>query len=254
VAAHAQGGSTFPAEEKTTVRKLIVLAPAAMVLAAAATAAGQSNVGIGPATSFHAAFGPARPHASAGYSVRVTGAPPPPGVTEAPALRQQIVFPAGTRFDTAAIARCHATASQLADQAAESLCSSASRIGTGAAEGLLNGQTVHFDLVVFNRPRGLIFAGERDGKPLKQSFLGAYSGRRLTLEVPTANGAIAPTLFSARIRAHARRGHRYLTTPATCPRSHRWTVLTTFQGIDAIPDGSPVGDAQRRRTTITCRA
>ena len=89
--------------------------------------------------------------------------------------------------------------------------------------------------------------------PLKQSFLGAYAGRRVTIEVPTVNGAIAPTLFTARIHARSRRGHRYLTTPATCPRIGRWTVLTTFQGIDAVPDGTPVGDVQRRRTTIACR-
>lgn len=231
--------------------KLASLAALSLVLIAAAVAVAATD--IGRPTSFQGGFTAARPGASSGFDIVVTGAPPPAGTQEPPAVRQVVLFPRGTRFDTRAAPACRATAAELQAQGAEAVCPAASRIGTGVAEGVLNGQPVHFDLVAFNFPGRIDFAAESNGMPLKQGFFGRILSRRLILDVPTSNGAIAPTRFEAHIGARKRAGRRYVRTPRTCPRGGRWRFVTTFTGLTAPAGGTPTGSTHTLRDTSRCR-
>jgi hypothetical protein len=226
---------------------------AALFVALMATAVAVAATDIGRPSSFQGGFTATRPGASSGFDIVVTGAPPPAGTQEPAAVRQVVLFPRGTRFDTGAVPACHATVADLQAQGAEAVCPASSRIGTGVAEGVLNGQPVHFDLVAFNFPRRIDFAAESNGMPLKQGFFGRISGRRLVLDVPTNNGAIAPTRFEAHISAHQRAGHRYVRTPRTCPRGRRWRFVTTFTGLTPPAGGALIGSTHTLGDTARCR-
>lgn len=231
--------------------KLASLSALLVVLLAASAALAATD--IGRPTSFQAGFTSTHRGALTGLDIVVTGAPPPAGTQEAPAVRQTVLFPRGTRFDTRAARRCTATDAELAAQGAEAVCPPASRVGTGIAEGVLNGAPVHFDLVAYNFARRIFFAGERNGQPLKQGFDGRISGRRLTLVVGTAGGAIAPTRFEAHIPARHRGARRYLRTPRTCPGTGRWRIVSTFTGLTAPAGGTPTGSVYTLRDTARCR-
>jgi hypothetical protein len=205
----------------------------------------------GRVTSFTANFSSKRGGSRTGVLLRTVGEPPEAPGTVAAAIRQTVAFPAGTRLRAGALPQCEATDAMLAEQGAEAVCPERSRVGSGRAEGLLAGTaTVSFDLAVYAVRGKLFFAGQRAGMPLKQGFIGVPSGRKLVLTVPTMGGAIAPTLFEARIDAHA--GSRaWLKTPERCPRSGHWVARGTFQGLTA-PGGDPVGPSQRVRDTTPC--
>ena len=224
---------------------------AALVAVAAPAVVLAQEPGAGKATSFAATFSAKRPATSTGVLLRTTGEPPAPPTTVPPVVRQTVTFPAGTRLRLGALPQCTATDDVLAAQGAEAACPPASRVGKGRAEGVLNGTTVRFDLGVYAVRGSLFFAGERDGVPLKQGFFGVASGRRLALTVPTSNGAIAPTLFEARIPAAAA-GTAWLRTPKRCPSTHRWVAEATFQGLTAV-GGTPVGAAQTVQAESPCR-
>ena len=224
---------------------------AALVAVAAPAVVLAQEPGAGNATSFAATFSAKRPATSTGVLLRTTGEPPAPPTTVPPVVRQTVTFPAGTRLRLGALPQCTATDDVLAAQGAEAACPPASRVGKGRAEGVLNGTTVRFDLGVYAVRGSLFFAGERDGVPLKQGFFGVASGRRLALTVPTSNGAIAPTLFEARIPAAAT-GTAWLRTPKRCPTTRRWVAEATFQGLTAV-GGTPVGAAQTVQAESPCR-
>jgi hypothetical protein len=101
---------------------------------------------------------------------------------------------------------------------------------------------------VYAFPGKLSFAAEQHGVPLRQGFFGMISGRRITLNTPTANGTIKPTLFTATIAAHRRSGHTLIETPMRCPANRKWTISSTFQALTASTGGHPVGP---RQTVIT---
>jgi hypothetical protein len=230
-------------------RRLALALAATCVAVAAPAAALAQQPGAGEATSFAATFTTKRPDTAAGVLLRTRGKPPVPPATVAPVVRQTVTFPAGTRLRLGALPQCSATDEALAAEGAEAVCPAETRVGSGRAEGVLNGTTVTFDLAVYAVRGRLFFAGQRDGVPLKQGFFGVATGRRLALTVPTSNGAIAPTLFEARI---PRSGATWLRTPKRCPRGGRWVAEATFQGMTAV-DGAPVGPSHTLRATSPCR-
>lgn len=225
--------------------------PAALaVLGLLATAsAASAQAGSGSVTSFTATFSTTHRSVSSGLKVRVTGGPPAAGTQLAPAVRQVVTLPLGTRLRLGALPQCTASDADIAARGAEAACPARTRVGTGAADGLLGAMPVHFDIGVYAVRGALVLAAERGGQPLKQSFRGTASGRRLTFVVPTLNGTLAPTLFSFSLPA--RKG--VLRTPATCPASGSWTTTTAFQGLTAVTGGMPVGAAQAATATTRCR-
>jgi hypothetical protein len=211
----------------------------AAVVAAAVPAAASADTGLGQATSFKAAFTTHHAGRASGLVLRTTGKPPVPPTMEPPAVRQTITFPAGTKLRLRALPQCQATDAELAAQGAAAVCPARTRVGSGRAEGVLGGKPVGFDLAIYAVRGKLVFAAG------KQSFDGVAHGRKLALTVPTLNGAIAPTLFRARIDSHIVR------TPRTCRRGG-WKFGATFQGLTAV-DGSPVGPAQHLSYRQRCR-
>ena len=107
-----------------------------------------------------------------------------------------------------------------------------------------------FDLGVYAVRGRLLFAAERDGVGLRQAFAATARGRRLTFVVPTAGGAISPTLFRTRITAPD--DARWLRTPHRCPRGGDWRFAATFTGLSAPEGGMQVGAMQRLRAGQRC--
>jgi hypothetical protein len=213
------------------------LITAAVLAAVPATAS--ADVGLGPATSFQAAFTTHRAGRASGLTLRTTGKPPAPPTTEAPAARQTVTLPRGTKVRLRALPQCTASDAALAAQGAAAVCPSSTRVGSGRAEGVLGGKPVAFDLSVYAVRGKLLFAAG------KQGFWGVAHGRRLALTVPTLNGMIAPTLFRAKIDRH------FLHTPRTCRGT--WKFGAAFQGLTGV-DGAPIGAAQHLSHKERCAA
>jgi hypothetical protein len=234
-------------------RRKVVSSVMLAAIAATAAPAAASSIGIGPVTSFNARYGTGRTGASSGLHVKVTARPPKTGVNEAPAIQEVITLAPGTRIDTRGAVRCHASVAQLVANGAEAVCPAASRIGDGKAAGVVGGTTVSYDLGIYAFPGKLSFAAERYGVPLRQGFFGVISGRRITLDTPTATGAIKPTLFAATIAAHNRSGHALIETPRQCPTGGTWTISSTFQALTAVAGGHPVGRRETVMAHSPCR-
>ena len=234
------------------LRRLAPALAAAAALPAALTvpASAGADPGVGEPTSFTSAFTTQQPGTPTGLRLRTAGTPPVPPATVAPAIRQTVALPRGTRLDLDALPSCDVDAATLAAQGAEAACPARTRVGTGRAEGIAGGATVAFDLGVYAIDGRLFFAGSRGGGSLKTGFYGDAHGRRLVLTVPTAGGAIAPTQFEAKLAAT--RGPAWLRTPAQCPRGGRWTAKGTFQGLTAV-DGAPVGSPRTLTDAPRCR-
>jgi hypothetical protein len=185
--------------------------------------------------------------------LRTAGRPPQSGITEAPAVRQTVILPPGTRLRLQALPQCSASDALIAAESAEVACPARSRVGSGGADGALDGAPVHFDIGIYAVRGHLVFAAERGGKPLKQSFVGVARGARLLLTVPTLGGRIAPTGFDARIPARAG-GQVWLRTPPQCPRSGYWTAVGRFQGVSSAGTGGhPVTPAQTLLDRTPCK-
>lgn len=227
-------------------------APVVVALAALAVpAVAAAEPGIGTADTFTASFSTTRPATATGLKLETTGSPPVAPITLTPMVRQTVILPTGTRLRPTELPQCTATDEQLAADGAEGACPAQSRVGTGRAEGLLDGSTPSgFDLGVYAVRGDLFFAAEIAGQPLKRGFYGVATGRRLALTVPTAGGRLAPTLFRMQVPARPG-GAKWLRTPERCPSSGRWTVRTVFQGLDAA--GMPAGASQSLSTTTRCR-
>jgi hypothetical protein len=225
---------------------------AALVVAAVVAPAAVAAVGLGRVTTFRARFSTQRASSPSGLFLRSTGQPPDPGTTEAPAVQQTLTLPPGTRLRLKNLPQCNASQTLIASEGAEGACSARTRVGSGGADGVLNGAPVHFDIGIYAVRGGLVFAAERDGKPLKQSFDGVARGTRLVLTVPTLGGQIAPTGFDARIPSQDGRA-AWLLTPADCPQSGHWTVFGRFQGVSSADAGAPpVTQAQTLMDHIPC--
>jgi hypothetical protein len=224
-----------------------------LVLAAVVPPAALAAVGLGRVTTLRARFSTQHPASASGLFLRTTGRPPDAGTTEAPAVRQTLTLPHGTRLRLESLPQCSASQALIASEGAEGACPVRSRVGSGGADGVLNGAPVHFDIGIYAVRGRLVFAAERGGMPLKQSFDGVARGTRLVLTVPTLGGQIAPTGFDARIPAQPGRT-AWLLTPARCPRSGHWTVVGRFQGVSsADASARPVTQPQTRVDRMPCR-
>jgi hypothetical protein len=225
----------------------------ALAVLGAAGAAAAATVGLGTPTSFSATFSTHQVDSASGLVLHTTGRAPASGITIPPAVRQTVVLPAGTHLRLGALPQCHATDAAIAAHGAEGACPASTRVGAGGADGILNGTPTHFDIGIYAVRGALVLAAEQNGKPLKQSFRGTARGARLELTVPTLNGMIAPTGFTARIPA----GHGatpWLRTPARCPASGHWTITGHFQGFSAAsPPSHPVTPAQTLTQKLPCR-
>lgn len=160
-----------------------------------------------------------------------------------------VTFPSGTKFDTAAVARCTASDQEIQDNpgGVAAACPAASKIGTGKGTAYLGDapDPLVFDLGIYNRKGGMILDIMLGGKT---AFFAAPSiaGRKLTIplsQTPSLNARITAFEFSVAKKGKARKP--YLRTPATCPASKKLTAT-----IAARENGA--GTATTKDTTA-CR-
>jgi hypothetical protein len=226
----------------------------ALAVLAVATGAALASTGLGRVTKFSARFSTQHTASASGLVLRTVGRPPRAGLTEAPAVRQTVILAPGTRLRLAALPQCRASDALIAADGAEGACPASSRVGSGGADGLLAGVPTHFDIGIYAVRGHLVLAAERGRLPLKQSFNGVAHGTRLLLTAPTLGGKIFPIGFDARIPARPG-GKAWLRTPAHCPRSGHWTMVSHFQGVStAGAGGRPVTAAQTLVDHVPCRA
>jgi hypothetical protein len=205
-----------------------------LLLLAAAPASAQ-EIGLGKATSATAALTSHAPGSASDLYLRVTGEPPVAPVMLAPALRQVVELPKGSKLRLASLPQCPAA------DAATFTCSADTQVGDALAVGVRGGQEIRLPLAVYNTPGALVFSATA----LKQSFRAAIVGRRLAFTVPTLDGTLQPQLFTATLR-------KIVKTPASCPKGRRWTATTTFQALTS-PTGSLVGPVQSLASASRCQ-
>ena len=224
---------------------------AALLTVTAGTAV--AAVGLGTVTRFKAQFSTPSTSAPSGLVLLTNGNPPRTGISEAPFVRETVILPVGSTLRLGALPQCRASDAALASMGAEGACPARSRVGNGSADGVYSGVPVHFDIAIYAVRGHLVLAAEQDGKPLKQYFVGVAHGASLVLTVPTLEGKIIPTDFSARIAA--RFGAQvWLRTPSSCPELGHWTVHGKFQGVSSAgPGAHPVTAAQGVRVHVACK-
>ena len=184
----------------------------------------QAATGLGPATSFKARFTTTHTGASSGLALMTTGSAP----------------------------ACTASDAEIGAEGAEGACPASTRVGSGDADGLLDGTPTHFDIGIYSVRGHLVFAAEQGGHPLKQSFNGVASGRKLILTVPTLGGTSRPP--SSTPSSPPATGKRaWLLTPKSCPRSRHWTSAGSFLGVRAASGGSALTSEQTLSDRSACR-
>lgn len=227
--------------------------PTALVLAPAAVAAAAVSIGRLHHVTVH--LSATKPNASTALRIDVRGMVPPVGTMLPPAIRQTLTLPLGTRLDVrAAKSVCKASVAELQAKGAEGACPAGSRIGSGLARGIVHGARVHYDLAIYAFPGKLDFAAELMGKPLKVGFFGVISGRRITFDVTTAGGTIAPIEFLAVLPQTSHHGRVLVRTPSSCPQGGKWTSRVKVQALTAVTGGQPTGPAQTVKAATPCHA
>src|SRR5215212_9275218 len=189
-------------------------------------------------------FTTAKAKAPAGYSV------------EGEFPRQRIIdqitisFPAGTKFDTAAVTRCTASDEEVSnnENGVAGACPAKSKIGTGKGTAYLGDSPdpVVFDLGLYNRKGGAILDIMLNGKTAF-SAAPVISGRKMTIPLnltPSLNARI--TAFELSVKSAGTKRKPYLRTPATCPKAKKLIASLTARENNA-------GSVTTKDTTVCKR-
>ncbi|HEX8122759.1 MAG TPA: hypothetical protein VF549_16005 [Solirubrobacteraceae bacterium] len=174
---------------------------------------------------FSFAFTTAKAKAPAGYSVE--GEFPRRRIIDQIAIS----FPAGTKFDTAAVTRCTASEEEVSNNpdGVAGACPAESKIGTGKGTAYLgdNPDPVVFDLGLYNRKGGAILDIMLNGKTAFSAGP-TITGRKMTIPLsltPSLNARI--TAFELSVPKAGTKRKPYLRTPATCPAAKKLTASLT---------------------------
>lgn len=168
-----------------------------------------------------------------------------PGATaEVPKVIKRIVltFHPGTRFDTSALARCHASDA--------SACPEASELGTGHTTGVSSsGDEFVTDVTLFNARGEIVVLVSVNGTPITQ-FRDRVKGRKITIE-PALPAGVSLKRLKLRIGPHSTgqgaRQRTYMRNPPSCPRSGKWTTVAKFTYADASAQTLRSGSPCRRK-------
>jgi hypothetical protein len=165
-----------------------------------------------------------------------------PGAPNAvPKVIKRIVmtFAKGTRFDTGALPRCHATDARIKADGPKA-CPKASELGVGHTTGVFStGVEFVTDVTLFNA-RGEIVVVVQLGKTVVTEFRDRVAGRKITIE-PVLPAGVALERLKLRIPRHS----TYQRNPPTCPKSGEWTTVARFTYVD--------GSTETHRDTTPCR-
>ena len=135
-----------------------------------------------------------------------------------------LTFPAGTKIDTSAVARC----------VKAETCPAASQIGSGTATVKFSTTSTTIKAKVYNRAGGLflVFTTPFGTTVVLNPTLKAG---QLTLSVPPLKvGQLKLVLasMSLTINKLGSRAHPYARTPSSCPKSGAWTFRARFDYVN----------------------
>ncbi len=161
--------------------------------------------------------------------------------------RIDLRFHKGTRFDTSALARCHASDAQVMSKGVKA-CPAASRLGTGHTEAVFpSGAGFTTDVTLFNARGEIIVLVTLGGTPVTE-FRDRVKGRTITIE-PVLPAGVSLERLRIRIDRHSRgsgaKRRTYMRAPPSCPPSRRWTTVARFTYVD--------GSRQTLHSSSPCR-
>jgi hypothetical protein len=165
-----------------------------------------------------------------------------PGAPNAvPKVIKRIVmtFAKGTRFDTGALPRCHATDAKLKADGPKA-CPKATKLGTGHTTGAFSsGSEFVTDVTLFNARGQIIVVVQLSGTVVTE-FRDEVRGRKITIE-PVLPPGVALKHLKLRIPRHG----SYQRNPPTCPKSGKWTTVASYTYTD--------GSKETHRDETPCR-
>ena len=227
------------------MRKSIVLAlvgTLSLALAAAAVASSQFQY------SFKTTFTQKHPAKSTGFKTDIETSDPgaPNGIPKATNVIT-VSFPKGTKFNTAALPRCNATA-QNTSPVTNGACDKA-KVGTGhSVVQAPNLGAIPGTITAYNAKNAIIFfvQSKLGSTTLPVVLKGTLKGSKLVTnvgsQVPSVGGLkLVITTFQLNIGAHKKGKKLYATTPKTCTGG-KWVVnahVTYDDGTSADYPSAP---------------
>jgi hypothetical protein len=193
-------------------------------------------------------FSAKRPNAATAIHLRILYKGPDPKGKPSPIRKIVLKAPKGTRFDSHALPRCHASDQELLAYG-DDACPRASRLGSGrltAMTGLPGpGATVVTHVTIYNTPTGNVELVKEasSGKPVATDRFRIH-GRTWTAHPPDTPGgppdgktAVRRVDFTYAPKA------RWAVTPPRCPKGRHWHSSGAFTYADGVmarvPDRTP---------------
>jgi hypothetical protein len=157
--------------------------------------------------------------------------------------RIQLTFHKGTKFDTSALARCHAKDDKILATGG-AVCPKKSRLGGGHTTGsFANGTDFQTDVSLFNARGEIIVVVTLNGTPVTE-FRDEVGARKITIE-PKLPSGVALKRLNLHIGRHTTGRRTYMRNPPSCPRSGKWTTIAKFTYVD--------GSRETKRDSSPCK-
>lgn len=229
---------SIPKEPPLSKLAIAAVAAAALALTMGGLASAQSSLRQTDNTQFTTK----RPHASTGVVVAIDYFNPQDRAAKPPAVRRIVTrLQAGTTIDPSVVAQCDEP------RALAGACPPDSRVGSGTitvATGFPGPLAILTeDTTLFAANHGLIFLTQDRATHLRMANTATVQGNTMTSTLTTPLPGTLPdggALREIRLNINAiSKGsgasrRNLVTTPATCPRSRRWTNLGTFTYADGV--------------------
>jgi hypothetical protein len=155
----------------------------------------------------------------------------------------QLTFHKGTKFDTKALARCHAQDDKILATGG-AVCPKKSRLGGGHTVGsFANGTDFTTDVTLFNARGEIIVVVTLNGTPVTE-FRDDVGERRITIK-PKLPSGVSLKRLNLHIGRHTTGRRTYMRNPPSCPASGRWTTIAKFTYVD--------GSRETKRDSSPCK-
>ena len=169
----------------------------------------------------------------------------------------RINFPKGTRFDPKGHASCRVTDKQAVESTPEEVCPGTS-YGTGQAKVIVGSAPLAFPIQSYNivpvdfgkrKPELLLYVELDPNNPeLAFQVEGELSKSSIFFSLASApEFDIHTTRIRFKLPASRRGKHVFTRTPASCPRSKRWTAKVKATFADGSNETQPITLPCRRR-------
>ena len=226
------------------MRWLLRIAVVSVVAAIAVAAAGVALASPRFSATFALTYLSRAPGAPSGQVPLMTWTDPGARAEVPKAIKRiDLTFHPGTRFDTSALARCHASDAVVKSKGA-SACPRASRLGTGHTTGVFSsGSEFVTDVTLFNARGEIIVLVTLDGAPITE-FRDRVQGRTIEIE-PVLPDGVSLKRLKLRIGPHSKGRRTYMRNPPYCPPRRKWTTVARFTYLD--------GSAETLRSASPCR-